>query len=90
MKESNFFDRFSEILQFSRLNIFHSSSCDALAEETTSGSSDSVTLWARPLITKDHMIRQRVADKLKRKEPSRRRSVNFQGALNHRIKCKIR
>ena len=54
---------------------------DALAEETTSDSSDSVTLWPRPFITKDHMIRERVADKLKRNEPSRRRSVNFQEAV---------
>ena len=48
--------RLSEILHFSRLNIFHSSSCDALAGETTNGSSDSVSLWPQPCIIEDYMI----------------------------------
>ena len=58
------------MLDFSRLNIFHSSSCDALSEENTSDSSDSVSLWPQPFTIKDHMIGQSVADKLKQKKPS--------------------
>ena len=83
--------RLSEILHFSRLNIFHSSSCDALPEEI-SDSSDLVSLWPQPFIIKDHMIRQTVAYKLNLKEPSTeadRRSI-FMGLYDECLKCKTR
>ena len=50
MEELNFFDAIKEILHFSRLNIFHSFSCDGLAEEAASDCHDSVSLWPQSLI----------------------------------------